>query len=120
MIQTAIPSKTTPKKFFTVCIQAPARGINVPADNPTASSGTPIPKAMEKRADPPSRASRDLLIYNSAPASGAATQGPDDQSRQHAHGKYAPEGAPLHPIACIRQFALQGRRKLQLVKAEHR
>ena len=74
--QIATPSSRTPKKRLTDSIQGPAFGKNAPADAPKIKSGMPIPSAMENRAAAPNTTSRVWLIYSSAPANGAATQGP--------------------------------------------
>ena len=76
IIQRAVPSNRTPKKFFTACIQAPALGNSAPAEAPMTSRGNPMPKPIMNRAAPPSKTSRDWLTYKSAPAKGAATHGP--------------------------------------------
>jgi hypothetical protein len=57
-IQTATARSRTPKKRRTPFIHAPARGSSAPSVTPTATSGTPIPSAMAKRAPPPSSTSR--------------------------------------------------------------
>src|SRR5215470_11884006 len=75
-IQIASPRSITPNRLLIVCIHGPALGSSVPADRPTASSGTPMPRARANSAVPPKKASRVWLMYNSAPANGAATHGP--------------------------------------------
>src|SRR5688500_4855198 len=72
----ATPSSKTPKKFLTDSIQGPTLGKSAPADAPSNNNGTPIPNAMTNNADPPRTTSPVWLIYSSAPARGAATQGP--------------------------------------------
>ena len=114
------PSSTTPKKFFTVCIQAPARGISAPADTPTASSGTPMPSAIANSAAAAQHRIARLVDVQQRAGQRRRHARADDQRRQHAHGEHAPERAALHAIARAGQAALQRRGKLQLVEAEHR
>ena len=75
-IHSATASSITPKKVLTPSIQAPARGSSDPADTPTSSSGTLMPMARLNSARPPITTSLVWLMKTSAPASGAATQGP--------------------------------------------
>ena len=75
-IHTATASISTPKKRLTDSIQAPARGSSEPAEIPTNIKGMLMPTAMENSALPPITTSRLWPMYSSAPASGAATQGP--------------------------------------------
>ena len=61
-IQIATPSSSIPNSFFTPSIQAPTRGSRLPAESPSSSSGTPIPRAIENNAAPPSSMSRVWLM----------------------------------------------------------
>ncbi|KAG1242916.1 hypothetical protein G6F65_022747 [Rhizopus arrhizus] len=65
-----------PNRRFTPSIQGPALGRSSPEDAPTINSGTPLPPAMANNAAPPRTTSPVCEIYSSAPANGAATQGP--------------------------------------------
>ena len=104
MIQIASPSNITPNKFLTVCIQAPARGSNVPADSPTASSGTPMPRAMANRALPAQQRIARLVDIEKRAASGAATQGPtiraDSTPMMNTPQNVPPFTGCLCPTAC--------------------
>ncbi|MNI48132.1 hypothetical protein D3C73_1026850 [compost metagenome] len=75
-IHHAVASSSMPNRRLTPSIQGPALGSKAPDDAPTINSGTPMPQAMANSAEPPSTTSPVCEIYNSAPASGAATQGP--------------------------------------------
>ena len=76
VIHTAINNITNPKPILTRSIHAPALGTNLLAEVPTNNNGTPIPKPITNRANPPTNASPVWAINNSAPAKGAATHGP--------------------------------------------
>ena len=73
-IQTATPSISAPNTCFTVSIHAPARGRIWPAEAPTASSGTPMPIAIENSATPPRVISPDWPMTDSAATSAGPTQ----------------------------------------------
>ena len=74
-IHHAVASNSMPNRRLTPSIHGPALGSSAPDEAPTISSGTPMPQAIANRAEPPSTTSPVCEMY-SAPASGAATQGP--------------------------------------------
>ena len=73
-IHAATPRNSTPKRFLTVSIHAPARGSSFPAEAPTNSNGVPMPRLITNSAAPPRTTSPVWLMTVSAAISGGATQ----------------------------------------------
>ena len=70
----ATPRNITPKSDFTVSIQGPTLGSSEPAEAPTRSSGTPIPRPVAYSAAAPRAILPVWLITDSAAISAGATQ----------------------------------------------
>ncbi|MNZ59199.1 hypothetical protein D3C78_772290 [compost metagenome] len=75
----ARPNSSTPMAFFTVTSHGPLFGSQAAPPVATSSSGAPMPRPRANSFSAPPTASPLALIYSSAPASGADTQG--DTSR---------------------------------------
>ncbi len=73
-IHAATASIMTPKSCLTVSIQAPALGRNLPAEAPTRSSGTPMPRLIAKSAAAPRTMSPLWPMTARVATSGGATQ----------------------------------------------
>jgi putative Ca2+/H+ antiporter (TMEM165/GDT1 family) len=56
--QIATASSSAPKNLRTDVIHAPAFGSSAPSVTPTATSGTPMPRAIANSAAPPKATSR--------------------------------------------------------------
>jgi hypothetical protein len=73
-IHAASTNISAPNRRLTLSIQAPARGIQRPAELPTTSSGAPIPRLIANRAAAPRTTSPVWPITISAATSTGPTQ----------------------------------------------